>query len=100
MPLLNPSTRQATRAILMGLCLTLAGCGTRNPVTKVNFVKLKVGMTRAEVDQVMGKPSKENPFDMFAKGAIYLEWGDDNKHIGVVVSPDNKVSMLLKKGID
>jgi hypothetical protein len=40
------------------VCLALPACG-KNKVTKANFDKIKVGMTLAEVEAILGKGKKE-----------------------------------------
>lgn len=41
-------------AALLLMCLVTAGCSS--PVTKENFQKIKPGMTRAEVEAILGAP--------------------------------------------
>jgi hypothetical protein len=44
--------------LVLTVCLLLPACG-KNKVTKANFDKIKVGMTLAEVEAILGKGKKE-----------------------------------------
>lgn len=87
--------------LLAGLALaTMPGCGSK--VSKSNFDKIKVGMTVAEVEGIMGKGTEEAA----AAGAIgelkgsakVMSWTDGDKKI-TVTFVDDKVKLTVQKGL-
>ena len=53
-------------AVMMPMTLTLAGCGGGGGVTEKNYDKIEKGMTEADVEKILGKPSNKPPDRDFA----------------------------------
>ena len=105
--------------LAFALCL-VAGCGGGG-VSQSQFDKLKIGMTRTDVEGVLGKENKEASADDVASlmrdalatkapegkgpkvdlpdlsGARGLRWGDDKKSITVIFMGD-RAQRIFKKG--
>ncbi len=76
---------------LLSFCVLLAGCGK---VNQENYAKLKAGMTKAEVEALIGEPTE-------CAGAIGLTsctWGDEKASISVQYAGD-KVMMFSGNGL-
>jgi hypothetical protein len=72
-------------------CVLLAACGK---VNQDNYSKLKAGMTRAEVESLLGGPAE----CASALGLSSCTWGDEQRFISVQYSGD-KVLMFSGKGL-
>lgn len=79
-----------TLALLL-CCLTLAACGKIN---QENYAKLKPGMTKAEVESLLGGPTE----CAGALGMSSCTWGDEQRFISVQYAGD-KVLMFSGKGL-
>ncbi len=77
--------------LLIGCALLLAAC---NKITQENFAQLEAGMPRAQVEQLLGKPSE----CAGALGMTSCTWGDDKRFISVQFAGD-KVLMFSGKGL-
>ena len=77
-------------ALLAGL-LMLAGC---NPVTQENFAKLEAGMSRQQVEELLGKPGE----CAGALGMSSCTWGQKNRFISIQFAVD-KVMMFSGQGL-
>ena len=55
------------KIFLCALVLTLACCG------KANFSEIKIGMTVKEVENLVGKPDKQQDNPMFGKWYVYKD---------------------------
>ena len=77
-------------ALLAG-CLLLAAC---NKVNQDNYAQLKPGMSKAEVESLLGSPSE----CAGALGMSSCTWGDEQRFISVQYAGD-KVMMFSGKGL-
>lgn len=80
-----------SRFAALSLCLLLAAC---SKVNQENYAKLKAGMTKAEVEALLGAPNE-------CAGAIGLTsctWGDEKTSISVQYAAD-KVMMFSGQGL-
>ncbi|MBD1551865.1 outer membrane protein assembly factor BamE domain-containing protein [Pseudomonas typographi] len=72
-------------------CLALAGC---NKLTMENYSKIKTGMGRAQVEQLLGKPVQ-------CSGALAMAsctWGDEQRFVSVQFAAD-KVALYTEQGL-
>lgn len=79
------------RIALLSFCVLLAAC---SKVNQENYAKLKAGMTKAEVEALLGAPEE-------CAGAIGLTsctWGDEKASISVQYAGD-KVLMFSGNGL-
>jgi hypothetical protein len=72
-------------------CVLLAAC---SKVNQDNYSKLKSGMTKPEVEQLLGAPSE----CAGALGLTSCTWGDEKSFISVQYAGD-KVVMFSGKGL-
>ncbi|GAB6390307.1 outer membrane protein assembly factor BamE domain-containing protein [Stutzerimonas marianensis] len=77
--------------LLIPAVALLAAC---SPVTQENFAKLKAGMSRAEVEELLGKPGE----CAGALGMSSCTWGQKNRFISVQFAGD-KVMMFSGQGL-
>ncbi|MGB4075387.1 outer membrane protein assembly factor BamE domain-containing protein [Pseudomonas sp.] len=77
-------------ALLAG-CLLLAAC---NKVSQDNYSQLKPGMSKAEVESLLGNPTE----CAGALGMSSCTWGDEQRFISVQYAGD-KVMMFSGKGL-
>src|SRR3546814_10471723 len=77
--------------LLIACVVLLAAC---SPITQENFAKLKPGMERVEVEQLLGKPSE----CAGALGMSSCTWGEKKRFISVQFAGD-KVMMFCGKGL-
>ncbi len=76
--------------MLVGL-LALAGC---SPVTQENFAKLEAGMSRQQVEALLGKPGE----CAGALGMSSCTWGAKHRFISIQFAGD-KVMMFSGQGL-
>ena len=76
---------------LIAAIALLAAC---SPVTQENFAKLKAGMSRAEVEELLGKPGE----CAGALGMSSCTWGQKNRFISIQFAGD-KVMMFSGQGL-
>lgn len=76
--------------LLVGL-LVLAGC---NPITQENFAKLEAGMSRQQVEELLGKPGE----CAGALGMSSCTWGAKHRFISIQFAGD-KVMMFSGQGL-
>lgn len=76
---------------LLSCCLLLAAC---NKVNQANYSQLEAGMTKSEVEQLLGKPSE----CAGALGVTSCTWGDEQSMISVQFA-GGKVLMFSGKGL-
>ncbi|PAU65961.1 hypothetical protein BZL41_04020 [Pseudomonas sp. PIC25] len=79
------------RIAVLSFCMLLAAC---SKVNQENYAKLKAGMTKAEVENLLGKPTE-------CSGALGLSsctWGDQQIFISVQFAGD-KVMMFSGQGL-
>jgi len=79
-----------TLALLL-CCLTLVAC---SKINQENYAKLKPGMTKAEVESLLGGPTE----CAGALGMSSCTWGDEKRFISVQYAGD-KVLMFSGKGL-
>ncbi|MCZ4322799.1 MAG: outer membrane protein assembly factor BamE [Pseudomonas sp.] len=77
-------------ALLAG-CLLLAAC---NKISQDNYTQLKAGMSKDEVESLLGKPGE----CAGALGMSSCTWGDEQRFISVQYAGD-KVMMFSGKGL-
>lgn len=65
-----------------------------SPVTQENFAKLEAGMSRAEVEKLLGKPGE----CAGALGMSSCTWGQKNRFISIQFAGD-KVMMFSGQGL-
>ena len=87
--------------VLAGLFLTmLAGCSGK--VSKGNYDKIQNGMTRAEVEKILGKPTEEagggGVAGEITGSAKVLTWADGEKSI-MVTFVNDKVTLKAQTGL-
>ncbi|CAN7338373.1 outer membrane protein assembly factor BamE [Pseudomonas sp. LjRoot71] len=78
-------------AALLAGCLLLAAC---NKVNQDNYAQLKPGMSKDEVERLLGGPSE----CAGALGMSSCTWGDEQRFISVQYAGD-KVLMFSGKGL-
>ena len=76
--------------LLAGL-LILVGC---NPITQENFAKLEAGMSRQQVEELLGKPGE----CAGALGMSSCTWGAKHRFISIQYAGD-KVLMFSGQGL-
>jgi hypothetical protein len=79
-----------TLAVLT-FCVLLTAC---NKINQENYSKLQAGMTKAEVEQLLGKPTDCSG----ALGMSSCTWGDKESFISVQYATD-KVLMYSGQGL-
>ncbi|PKM25652.1 MAG: hypothetical protein CVV09_09340 [Gammaproteobacteria bacterium HGW-Gammaproteobacteria-13] len=77
-------------ALLAG-CLLLVAC---NKINQDNYTQLKAGMSKDEVQNLLGKPTE----CAGALGMSSCTWGDEQRFISVQYAGD-KVMMFSGKGL-
>lgn len=77
---------------LLCFCVVLAAC---SKVTQENYSKLKTGMTKAEVEALLGDPTD----CAGAMGLSSCTWGDKKQFISVQYAGD-KVMMFSGEGLN
>ena len=73
------------------LLLLLTGC---SPLNQENYAQLKSGMSKAEVERLLGGPDECSA----ALGVASCTWGDEQRFISVQYAGD-KVLMFSAKGL-
>ncbi|GLZ86039.1 lipoprotein [Metapseudomonas resinovorans] len=76
---------------LLSCCLVLTAC---NKLNQENYSKLKSGMTKAEVEQLLGSPTECSG----AVGFTSCTWGDEKTFVSVQYAGE-KVLMFSGKGL-
>lgn len=76
---------------LLSLCVLLTAC---SKVNQENYSKLKAGMSKDEVERLLGAPGE----CAGALGMSSCTWGDDKTFISVQYAGD-KVMMFSGKGL-
>jgi len=79
------------RIALLSFCVLLTAC---NKINQENYARLQAGMTRAEVEQLIGKPTDCSG----ALGMSSCTWGDKDAFISVQYASD-KVLMYSAQGL-
>lgn len=78
---------------LLGLCLLLAAC---NKVNQENFAKLKTGMSKAEVERLLGQPSECTG----ALGFTSCTWGKEQQGAFISIQfAQDQVLLFSGKGL-
>lgn len=76
---------------LLAVLLALAAC---SKVTQENYARLEAGMSRAQVEKLLGKPEE----CAGALGMSSCTWGDKNRFISIQFAGD-QVMMFSGKGL-
>lgn len=76
---------------VLTFCVLLTAC---NKINQENYSKLQAGMTKAEVEQLLGKPTDCSG----ALGMSSCTWGDKESFISVQYATD-KVLMYSGQGL-
>jgi hypothetical protein len=83
--------------LVLAIACLLTGC-SRSKITKANFEKIKVGMTKAEVVAILGEPTgSELVFQINDNQTFAPVWEAPDFKIVAAFSPDGK---LLVKRLD
>ncbi len=72
-------------------CMLLTGC---SPLNQENYAQLHPGMSKAEVERLLGGPDECSA----ALGVSSCTWGDEQRFISVQYAGD-KVLMFSAKGL-
>lgn len=102
--------RALTLSLLTAFLLVTAGCGAK--LTQENYDKIKMGMTRAEVEDVLGEgeeqasvginmPGMEGggaTMPQVSESAAVVTWEDGDKKI-MVFFEDGKVAGKMQSGL-
>lgn len=78
--------------VLLVCCLLLAAC---NKVNQANFAKLKAGMSKAEVEQLLGAPNE----CAGALGFTSCTWGEEQGAFISIQFGNDKVLLFSGKGL-
>ena len=78
--------------ILLGACLLLTAC---SKINQENYSKLSVGMTKAEVETLLGSAAECSG----AVGLTSCNWGDEKSNISVQFAAD-KVVVFSANGLN
>ncbi len=76
---------------LLSLCVVLTAC---SKINQENYSKIKAGMEKAEVEQLLGTPTECSG----ALGMSSCTWGDEKSFISVQYAAD-KVLMYSGQGL-
>ncbi|PWB32094.1 hypothetical protein DCO48_14525 [Pseudomonas sp. SDI] len=76
---------------LLSLCVFLTAC---NKINQENYSHLKTGMSKADVEQLLGSPAECSG----ALGMSSCTWGDEQSFISVQYAAD-KVLMYSGQGL-
>jgi len=76
---------------MLACCVLLAAC---SKINQENYAKLEAGMTKADVEQLLGGPTECSG----ALGMSSCTWGDQQSFISVQYAGD-KVLMFSGKGL-
>ncbi|MGX5728603.1 outer membrane protein assembly factor BamE [Metapseudomonas otitidis] len=76
---------------LLSVCVALAAC---NKINQENYSKIKAGMAKIEVEQLIGEPTECSG----AVGLTSCTWGDQQTFISIQFAAD-KVVMYQGKGL-
>ena len=79
------------RFALLTLCVVLTAC---SKINQENYARLQAGMSRAEVEQLLGTPTECSG----ALGMSSCTWGDERSFISVQYAAD-KVLMYSGQGL-
>lgn len=79
------------RFALLTLCVVLTAC---SKINQENYARLKAGMSKAEVEQLLGTPTECSG----ALGMSSCTWGDERSFISVQYAAD-KVVMYSGQGL-
>lgn len=74
--------------VLLSVCVFLAAC---SKINQENYSKLKSGMTKAQVEQLLGAPTECSG----ALGMSSCTWGDEKSFISIQYAADQ---VLLYSG--
>ncbi|MDF2487723.1 MAG: lipoprotein [Pseudomonas sp.] len=74
--------------VLLSVCMFLAAC---SKINQENYSKLKSGMTKAQVEQLLGAPTECSG----ALGMSSCTWGDEKSFISIQYAADQ---VLLYSG--
>jgi hypothetical protein len=67
--------------VAIALALLIAACGSR--ITEDNFAKIHEGMTRQEVTDLLGKPSRSSSVDILGVSGSSETWTDKGASITI-----------------
>ncbi|CDF86713.1 outer membrane protein assembly factor BamE [Pseudomonas sp. QL9] len=79
------------RIALLALCIAISAC---SKINQENYSKLQAGMTKADVEKLLGKPTE----CAGALGFASCTWGDQKTYISVQYAGD-KVLMFSGEGL-
>lgn len=86
----NFTARASIVTVILAAMITLAGCGSS--VTQSNYEKIKTGMSKSEVEAILGagkeQASSGGTFGGITMNAQGMVWQDGNKIITVMFMND------------
>lgn len=74
--------------VVCTVCLGLSGCGKKKSFTDEEFKSLKIGMTKKEVQEVLGTPDRTETAE---GGILRMFWDRDKKEYCVALDKDGKL---------
>ena len=89
---------RCTLALILAFALILGGC-EKSRVTAENFAKIKVGMSLAEVTNILGtKYEDQTPSAGYNASATGLSSSAATENVYVFTSKDVKILVIMKNG--
>ncbi len=67
--------------VAVALALLLAACGSK--ITEDNFAKIHEGMTRQDVTDLLGKPTRSSSVDILGMSGSSATWTDKDASITI-----------------
>lgn len=116
----SPIPRSAWLIMLFVACFMASGCGGNKRVTKANFDQIKEGMSKSEVEAILGQGDSDAGVGLAEgssvagaagiggdlssvsrpSGPVRLKWGDDKKWIKVGFQGDRVgKGMIQQQGL-
>jgi hypothetical protein len=74
----------------LALCVFVVGCGSK--VTPDNFMKIKTGQTKAEVEGILGSPTETKDVDFGGEKVKESTWKSGNSSIQIRYDKNDKVA--------
>lgn len=70
------------------LLVTMAGCGEQSKLNSKNFDRISTGMSKAQVENILGTPTKVETTDMFIFKKTVYRYEHDKKFAMVTFKND------------
>ena len=78
----------AIRILSMVLLFAVSGCGDASKLNASNFDKISTGMSKAQVEKILGPPTKVETTDMFIFKKTVYRYEHDKKFAMVTFKND------------